>query len=86
MQVDGVMLASELRRRRVRTRAVLAALGRAPNSTWVPGELRATPTPLLVLAALSLTGARRAGAGGGSGPLTAADPSGPAPAAVARRR
>ena len=71
MQVDGATLASELRRRRVRPRTMLSALGCAERCAWVPGDLRAVPTSLLVLAALSLTG-------GG--------PSGPGPAAAPRRR
>lgn len=86
MQVDGVMLASELRRRRVRPRAMLDALGRAPCSTWVPGDLRGAPTPLLVLAALSLTAGPRGSAAPAPGGLTAASPSDPGPAAAARRR
>jgi hypothetical protein len=85
MQVDGVMLASELRRRRVRPRAMLEALGRAPCSTWVPGDLRGAPTPLLVLAALSMTGGPR-GAAVRRAQLSDAGPSDPGPAAGPRPR
>lgn len=55
MQVNGTMLASELRRRRVGPKSMLDALDRVDRSTWVLGELQAAPTPLLVLAALSMT-------------------------------
>lgn len=55
MVIDGRMLAEELRRRRFRHRSMLASLGQVRRSTWVPGELRAAPTDLLVLAAISLT-------------------------------
>ena len=63
MQVDGATLASELRRRRVRPGPMLSALGYADRSAWVPGDLRAVPTSLLVLAALSLTDAAPSGRG-----------------------
>ena len=68
MEVDGAMLATELRRRRVRHQGMLAALRSVRRSTWVPGDLRATPTPLLVLAAMSLTGSQHDGGGGTAGP------------------
>lgn len=55
MVVDGTMLASELRRRRVGPRALVEAVGAVERSTWVLGELRSTPTDILVLAAMSLT-------------------------------
>jgi len=54
------MLAAELKRRHFRPRSMLDSLGDVEKSTWVPGELRAVPTPLLVLAAISLTSARAA--------------------------
>ena len=68
MEVDGAMLATELRRRRVRHQGRLAALRSVRRSTWVPGDLRATPTPLLVLAAMSLTGSQHDGGGGRAAP------------------
>lgn len=68
MEVDGTMLATELRRRRVRQHGMLAALRSVRRSTWVPGDLRATPTPLLVLAAMSLTGSQHDGGGGTAAP------------------
>ncbi len=55
MQVEAAKLASELRRRRVGPRSMVAALEGVDRSTWVLGELRSAPTSLLVLAALSLT-------------------------------
>lgn len=58
MQVDAAMLASELRRRRVGPRSMVAALDTVERSTWVLGELRSAPTSLLVLAALSLTNSK----------------------------
>ncbi len=54
MQVDAAMLATELRRRRVGPRSMVEALDGVQRSTWVLGELRHAPTPLLVLAALAL--------------------------------
>ena len=85
MEVNGAMLAAELRRRRVRPQSLLSRLGPVRRSTWVPGDLEATPTPLLVLAALSLTGSQHDG-GPASVPLRGAGPSGPPPAAAPRRR
>jgi|GraSoiStandDraft_46_1057282.scaffolds.fasta_scaffold365643_1 hypothetical protein len=56
MQVEAAKLASELRRRRVRPRAMVDALEAVDRSTWVVGDdLRHAPTSILVLAALSLT-------------------------------
>jgi hypothetical protein len=55
MVVDGVMLANELRRRRVGPRAMVDAVETVSRSTWVVGDLRTTPTSLLVLAAMSMT-------------------------------
>ena len=55
-------VAAELRRRRVGRPALVAALcdaTSATRSTWLPGDLRAVPTSLLVLAALSLARADR---------------------------
>lgn len=54
MVVDGVMLASELRRRRVRPRSMADGVETVRRSTWIAGDLRAAPTSLLVLAALNL--------------------------------
>lgn len=54
MQVNAAMLASELRRRRVRPRSMVQALYSVEHSTWVVGDLRSAPTSLLVLAAMSL--------------------------------
>jgi len=56
MHVNGTMLASELRRRKVGPRSMVEALDTVDRSTWVLGDLRAAPTSLLVIAALSLTG------------------------------
>lgn len=58
MQVDAIMLASELRRRRVGPRSMVDALESVDRSTWVLGELKTAPTSLLVLAAMSLTSGR----------------------------
>ena len=55
MQVHATVLASELRRRKVGDRSVTSALDTVNRSTYIMGELRETPTSLLVLAALSLT-------------------------------
>lgn len=55
MQVNGSMLATELRRRRVGPRSMVAALHGVTRSTYVMGDLRSAPTSLLVLAAMSLT-------------------------------
>ncbi len=55
MFVDGSMLANELRRRRVGPRSLAESVERVHRSTWVVGDLRSTPTSLLVLAAFSLT-------------------------------
>jgi hypothetical protein len=48
------MVASELRRRRVGRRQLIAEVEVVARSTWLPGEIRAVPTGLLVLAALTL--------------------------------
>lgn len=55
MEVDGPALATELRRRRVRPRSMASEVEAVRTRTWIAGDLRAAPTPLLVLAALSLT-------------------------------
>lgn len=55
MVVDGPMLAMELRRRRVRPRSVADGVQAVHRETWIAGDLRAAPTALLVLAALTLT-------------------------------
>lgn len=52
--VDGPMLATELRRRRVRPRSVADDVAGVQRHTWIAGDLRAAPTPLLVLAALTM--------------------------------
>ena len=59
MVVDGVMLASELRRRRV-PRSVAESVRVVQRQTWIAGDLRKAPTSLLVLAALTLTSAEQA--------------------------
>jgi predicted metal-binding protein len=64
MQVNGSMLATELRRRRVRPRSMVAALDSVDRSTYVMGDLRSAPTSLLVLAAMSLTSRPASGGGG----------------------
>ncbi len=61
MVVNGPLLASELRRRRVRPRSMVDDVATVERSTWIAGELRAAPTSLLVLAALSLTSNGSAG-------------------------
>ena len=55
MVVNGEMLASELRRRRIRPRSMADDVAVVERSTWIAGDLRAAPSSLLVLAALSLT-------------------------------
>lgn len=55
MIVNSTSLAHELRRRRVGRRALLDRLVVSGSSAWVPCNLRETPTPLLMLAAMSLT-------------------------------
>ena len=56
MQVHAAVLASELRRRRVRSaRTVMSALESVNRSTYILGGIREAPTSLLVLAALNLT-------------------------------
>lgn len=62
MVVDGPMLATELRRRRVRPRSVADAVQTVRRSTYIAGDLRAAPTALLVLAALNLTPGDRSSA------------------------
>ncbi len=54
MVVSGPMLATELRRRRV-PRSVAVGVEAVRRETWIAGDLRAAPTALLVLAALTLT-------------------------------
>lgn len=55
MVVSGTVLAQELRRRKVGRRTMVDSLDTANRSTWLPGEPRAVPTSMLVLAALSLS-------------------------------
>ncbi len=64
MVVDGPMLATELRRRRVRPRSVADGVEAVARSTWIAGDLKAAPTPLLVLAALTLASGRGDGGEG----------------------
>ncbi len=62
MQVDGLTLAAELRRRRLGRRALRSSVATAPGTTWLPGgwaSLRAVPSPLVVLAAMSLVNGER---------------------------
>ena len=54
MVVNGPMLASELRRRRVNPRSLADSVQGVDRSTWLLGDLRSTPTDLLVLAAINL--------------------------------
>ncbi len=54
MGVNGPMLASELRRRRVGPRSLADSIQYVDRSTRLLGDLRSTPTDLLVLAALNL--------------------------------
>jgi hypothetical protein len=65
MVVNGSTLASELRRRRV-PRSVADGVRTVQRSTWIAGDLRAAPTSLLVLAALTLTSAEQASARAGA--------------------
>lgn len=65
--VNGPMLATELRRRRVRPRSMADAVQAVQRSTWIAGDLRAAPTALLVLAALNLTPGEQARASAGAG-------------------
>ena len=55
MVVDGPMIATELRRRRVRPRSVADGVEMVNRSTWIAGDLQFVDTAILVLAALSLT-------------------------------
>ena len=54
MVVNGPMLAAELRRRRVSPRSLADSVEGVARSTRLLGDLRNTPTDLLVLAALNL--------------------------------
>jgi hypothetical protein len=54
MIVDSVSLAHELQRRRAGRPEMRRSLLGRPTSTWLPSDLRDTPTALLVLAAMSL--------------------------------
>jgi hypothetical protein len=54
MVVNGSMLASELRRRRVAPRSLANSVEGVSHSTWLLGDLRSAPTSLLVLAAFNL--------------------------------
>lgn len=62
MVVNGPMLATELRRRRVRPRSVADGVELSRRETWIAGDLKAAPTALLVLAALNLTPGEQASA------------------------
>jgi len=54
MDVHSKAVAQEMRRRRLGRPELLSSLDRSAGSTWLPGELAKVPTPLLVLAAVSL--------------------------------
>lgn len=56
MVVNGLMLANELRRRRVGSRSMVEEVESLNRSTYVMGELRTAPTSQLLLAAMSMTG------------------------------
>ena len=54
MIVTSLSLARELRRRRVRHRALIDVLSASRGEAWLPCSLVDTPTDLLVLAAMSV--------------------------------
>lgn len=54
MDVHSKAVAEELRRRRLGRPELISSLENSARSTWLPGELDQVPTPLLVLAAVSL--------------------------------
>lgn len=56
--VDSKTVAEELRRRRLGRPALHTALACSPpgRRTWLPGDISSVPSPLLVLAAVSLAG------------------------------
>lgn len=54
MVVDGRSLAAELRRRRLGRRGLADRVAASPATTWLPDDLRAVSSDLLLLAALSL--------------------------------
>ncbi|HUQ62147.1 MAG TPA: hypothetical protein VM121_00145 [Acidimicrobiales bacterium] len=56
MVVNGLMLANELRRRRVGSRTMVEEVESLNRSAYVMGELRTAPTSQLLLAAMSMTG------------------------------
>ncbi|MGH9226462.1 MAG: hypothetical protein ACRD2W_22330 [Acidimicrobiales bacterium] len=56
------MLATELRRRRVRPRSVADGVEMVSRSTWIAGDLEFAETAILVLAALSLIPGEQASA------------------------
>ena len=66
MLVDGSMIATELRRRRHKPRSVADGIETVDRATWIPGDLRAAPTALLVLAAVTLTPGEQASAQAGA--------------------
>ncbi|MGI8794127.1 MAG: hypothetical protein ACR2H3_13305 [Acidimicrobiales bacterium] len=72
MNVPASALAIELRRRRAGRAELIASIEHLTQETWVPSALAQTPTPYLVLAAVSLDrrarlAARLATSGAGDG-------------------
>jgi hypothetical protein len=55
MVVDGGSVAAELRRRRLGRRGLADRVAASAGATWVPDDLRAVSSDLLLLAALSLS-------------------------------
>jgi hypothetical protein len=52
--VDGGSVAAELRRRRLGRRGLADRVARSTATTWLPDDIRAVSSDLLLLAALSL--------------------------------
>ena len=52
--VDGGSVAAELRRRRLGRRGLADRVARSKATTWLPDDIRAVSSDLLLLAALSL--------------------------------
>ena len=55
MVVDGGSVAAELRRRRLGRRGLADRVAASSGTTWLPDDLRAVSSDLLLLAALSLS-------------------------------
>jgi hypothetical protein len=53
--VDGGSVAAELRRRRLGRRGLADRVAASSGTTWLPDDLRAVSSDLLLLAALSLS-------------------------------